>query len=562
MMLGRAGSMVADRYRLDQLTASADGFEHWRAHDERLGRPVVVRLDQVADAGGAAGAGAEGGARDEDWSPQPALARIARLNYPAVAAVYDAGMTVDSVTGPVRYAVSEAVEGRSLAQVMATGPQPWTRVADWGRQICGALAALHGIGIAHGSLGPDNVAVRDDRMVKVFDAGLAPDAVAADQPEPDEAGSGSADPGAAGPDPTSTNTDTHLLGTGPGDGGAADRTTVLPSERGSLVSVDQTSVEKTMGMTAAMKLNLAEYETKIVSKLPPGAPADMYALGALLWQAVSGEPPAAAEPRPAAGRDAAAAETVLIADPDARTAVFRPQDGADAQDEAGPDPEPLLEAGVPAGFASLLQELLDPDPARRPTAARAMPRFAALAAAARASDKTMVVPPLPTRGPAPTQLMGTQGGGSGYGYGAGYGTAPAPRDEPGPVSRRHLMIGGLILLLAAVGVGIGLLIVNLVSNSSPSQDNTPSVTPSATGPVPTITLPSGAATSASPSPSPSQSASASRQTSPSPSASPSPSESPSPSASPSSTDSPSATTTSPGNIFSSLFPPAAGGDNG
>src|SRR6202011_2915139 len=169
MTLGRPGDLLAARYRLDRPmgstgTAQLGVTEHWQAYDERLARSVTVRLTEaVAET-------------PPPGSAQAMLTSLAQLNHPGVAAVYDVGITDELGGIPVAYGISEWTQGRTLWQIMASGPQPWPRTSDWGRQIAGGLAALHAIGIAHGALGPNSVAIHDDRQVKILDAGLVPGA--------------------------------------------------------------------------------------------------------------------------------------------------------------------------------------------------------------------------------------------------------------------------------------------------------------------------------------------------------------------------------------------------
>ena len=162
MTLGHDGESVADRYRLDRLAGGTPDLELWEAYDTRLARSVSVRLERdPAD---------EDGDGEQGEDPRSVLTRIARLSHPNVAAVYDVGVADGDER--MRYAVSEWSDGHTLGQLMQSGPMPWTRVADWGRQTSAGLAALHEIGIVHGALDPDRVAVFDDRRVKIVDAGL------------------------------------------------------------------------------------------------------------------------------------------------------------------------------------------------------------------------------------------------------------------------------------------------------------------------------------------------------------------------------------------------------
>lgn len=192
MTLGHDGESVADRYRLDRLAGGTRDLELWEAYDTRLARSVSVRLERdPVDADGDADGYGDG---EQGEDPRSVLTRIARLNHPNVAAVYDVGVAGGDGAERVRYAVSEWSDGHTLGQLMQGGPLPWTRVADWGRQTSAGLAALHEIGIVHGALDPDRVAVFDDRRIKIVDAGL----------EQSLGGDGPQDEGAAG--------DMHALG--------------------------------------------------------------------------------------------------------------------------------------------------------------------------------------------------------------------------------------------------------------------------------------------------------------------------------------------------------------
>ena len=319
MTLGRPGDLLADRYRLDRFVGAAGSVERWQAYDERLARPVTARLEP-----------APGDSADPDESTaaaQSALTRVAQLRHPGVAAVYDAG-TADSLRGSaVGYAISEWTEGRTLSQIMAAGPQPWARTADWGRQLSGALAALHGIGIAHGALSPASVAIHDTRQVKILDAGL-------DSVPPDRAGAGGIDGGA------------------PGDG-EGDLPAGAPND---MYALGFLLWEATAGAAP-------QY---VIPEADAGA--------------------ATADDAKAAGAghgDGAAAQDTAETGP-LRTAGAEPT-------VAGIDQQPLLDTGAPAGLAALLSMMLAADAALRPTAAEAERRFVPFAAVERVSDTLPVV---------------------------------------------------------------------------------------------------------------------------------------------------------------------------
>ena len=132
--------------------------EVYRAHDARLGREVAIKVLPAAFA------------TDPD-----ALARFERemktlavLSHPHIVSIYDVGRD-----GASAYAVTELLEGETLADIVARGPVPIRKAIEYGVQIARGLAAAHDRGIVHRDLKPANVVVTSDGHVKVLDFGLA-----------------------------------------------------------------------------------------------------------------------------------------------------------------------------------------------------------------------------------------------------------------------------------------------------------------------------------------------------------------------------------------------------
>src|SRR5215831_1412838 len=90
------------------------------------------------------------------------------LNHPNITAVYDIG----SHDG-APYVVQELLEGETLRSVLAGGRLSQRKTIDYGLQIAHGLAAAHGKGIVHRDLKPENLFVTSDGRVKILDFGLA-----------------------------------------------------------------------------------------------------------------------------------------------------------------------------------------------------------------------------------------------------------------------------------------------------------------------------------------------------------------------------------------------------
>jgi hypothetical protein len=132
--------------------------EVYRALDARLGREVAIKVLPAAFAA------------DPD-----ALARferemktLAALSHPHIVAIYDAGHD-----GSSAYAVTELLDGDTLADIVSRGPVPVRKAIEYGVQIARGLAAAHDRGIVHRDLKPANVIVTSNGHVKVLDFGLA-----------------------------------------------------------------------------------------------------------------------------------------------------------------------------------------------------------------------------------------------------------------------------------------------------------------------------------------------------------------------------------------------------
>ncbi len=159
MRLIEPGSVLANRYVVEDMLAETGHAESWRAFDQVLARSVVLQL--VASSSPYA---------------ERLLAtakRASRVTDPRILQVLDA---VDD--GGLTYVVREWVSGQSLTVLLAEGPLPARRAAWLLRELADALAQAHALGVAHGCLDPDVVVTTSGSGVKIV--GLATLAVLSD----------------------------------------------------------------------------------------------------------------------------------------------------------------------------------------------------------------------------------------------------------------------------------------------------------------------------------------------------------------------------------------------
>jgi serine/threonine-protein kinase len=110
-------------------------------------------------------AGTDAAARLERF--QREARTISRLSHPHICPLFDVGEQDGQA-----YLVMEHLEGETLAARLAEGPLPLERALRCGIQIASALAAAHRQGIVHRDLKPANVMLTKEG-VKLLDFGLA-----------------------------------------------------------------------------------------------------------------------------------------------------------------------------------------------------------------------------------------------------------------------------------------------------------------------------------------------------------------------------------------------------
>ncbi len=97
----------------------------------------------------------------------------AALNHPAIVAVYDTG-EAETATGPLPYIVMEYVDGVTLRDIVHNdGPMPPKRAIEVIADACQALNFSHNHGIIHRDVKPANIMISKAGAVKVMDFGIA-----------------------------------------------------------------------------------------------------------------------------------------------------------------------------------------------------------------------------------------------------------------------------------------------------------------------------------------------------------------------------------------------------
>ena len=158
----RAGSAspgeALGSYRIIRRLGSGGAGEVYLAEDQRLGRPVAIKLL------------APHRAADHDSIRRlrrEALAASA-LNHPNIVTIHEIGEWQGR-----QFIAAEFVEGVTLRERMRREDPPLAAWIDIALQAANAVREAHQAGIVHRDIKPENIMVRPDGLVKVLDFGIA-----------------------------------------------------------------------------------------------------------------------------------------------------------------------------------------------------------------------------------------------------------------------------------------------------------------------------------------------------------------------------------------------------
>ena len=146
-----AGTVLAARYRLEELLAESRPTVTWRAFDQVLSRSVLVHLLSPGDAGA------------DDLLAAARRASVATDSR--FLRVLDAVHSTDPELGS--YIVCEYATGQSLELVLSQAPLSALESAWVVREVADALAGVHSLGLYHQRINPDTVIITPNGNVKI-----------------------------------------------------------------------------------------------------------------------------------------------------------------------------------------------------------------------------------------------------------------------------------------------------------------------------------------------------------------------------------------------------------
>ena len=151
-------TLLQDRYRLEHVLARGGMAEVWAAWDERLARPVAVKLLR---------ADLTHRIDIRDRLRREARA-AARLDHPGVVRVFDVG-EVDGVP----FLVMERLPGETLADRYRAGEVDDAWLLQSAVDIAEALAIAHESGVIHRDIKPGNIMLTEAGEARLGDFGIA-----------------------------------------------------------------------------------------------------------------------------------------------------------------------------------------------------------------------------------------------------------------------------------------------------------------------------------------------------------------------------------------------------
>ena len=146
-----AGTVLASRYRLEELIGESRPTVTWRAFDQVLSRSVLVHLLAPGDPG------------EDELLTAARKASVATDSR--FLRVLDAVHSSDPAVGS--YIVCEYATGQSLEMILSHGPLSGLESAWITREVADALAGVHSLGLYHRRISPETVIITPTGNVKI-----------------------------------------------------------------------------------------------------------------------------------------------------------------------------------------------------------------------------------------------------------------------------------------------------------------------------------------------------------------------------------------------------------
>lgn len=146
-----AGTVLASRYRLEELIGESEPTVTWRAFDQVLSRSVLVHLLAPGDPG------------EEELLTAARKASVATDSR--FLRVLDAVHSSDPAVGS--YIVCEYATGQSLEMILSHGPLSGLEAAWITREVADALAGVHSMGLYHRRISPETVIITPTGNIKI-----------------------------------------------------------------------------------------------------------------------------------------------------------------------------------------------------------------------------------------------------------------------------------------------------------------------------------------------------------------------------------------------------------
>ena len=159
-----AGDVLAGRYEIDRPLGAGGMGVVYAARDLELDEIVALKVLRAPS-------DSEDAAALDRFRREVRITR--RISHRHVVRTHDIGSTSEGGAGR-RFITMEYVDGWSLAQLLERrGTLPVEATVVIGKQLCRALDVVHGQGVIHRDLKPQNVLVTRDGDVKLTDFGIA-----------------------------------------------------------------------------------------------------------------------------------------------------------------------------------------------------------------------------------------------------------------------------------------------------------------------------------------------------------------------------------------------------